>query len=160
MNFLVFYFIYKIIEMNKDFAKKIGEMMKISYSLIECSIKNCSEEKKKIMANKKTAALYIKYNTEQNIENKLKLLNKLNKNNIIYNYDKCVIKHCKNIFNDLMKILKSFINIIPETNPKRERLDKMIIELDILFNTSKLTKKQYKIYTKNITELLASIKST
>lgn len=143
--------------MDKDFAKKIGEMMKISFELMECSKKNCSEEKKKIMADKKTADLYLKYNLEKNKENKLKLLNALSKNNIIFEYDKCVIKHCKKIFNDLMKIIKSFVDILPKSNPKRDKIYKMAGELETLFNTSVLTKKQYKIYTKNIIELLDSI---
>ena len=36
---------------------------------------------------------------------------------------------CKKIFNDLMKLLRIFIFVIPDTNPKRHKLDKMITEL-------------------------------
>ena len=52
----------------------------------------CSKEKKKIMTNKKTASLYVVYNTEIDNDKKFKILNELSKSNIVYQYDKCVVK--------------------------------------------------------------------
>jgi len=146
--------------MDKEFAKKIGEMMKILFEISECSKKNCSAEKNKMMANKKTAELYNKFNAETNNENKIKLLNQIYKNNLIYKYDKCVVKHCNKIFNNFMKFLRSFISIIPSSNPKRAKLENMITELEKLFINENLSKAQYKIYTKNIAELMTSINSS
>ena len=146
--------------MSEDFSKKIGQLMKLSFELIDCSKKNCSKQKKKLMTNKKTGPLYIAYTTETDTHKKLKLLNELSKNNIAYQYDKCVVNHCKKIFKDLMKLLRTFISVIPHTNPKREKLDNMLTKLEKLFTTDKLTKKDYKIYTKNITELMGSLKSS
>ena len=77
------------------------------------------------MTNKKTGPLYIAYTTETDTHKKLKLLNELSKNNIAYQYDKCVVNHCKKIFKDLMKLLRTFISVIPHTNPKREKIDNL-----------------------------------
>jgi hypothetical protein len=147
-------------KMDKEFSEKIGEMMKIMFEISECSKKNCSAEKNKMMANKKTAELYNKYNRETNHENKIKLLNQIYKNNLIYKYNKCVVKHCKKIFNDYINFFRSFISIIPDSNSKRAKLENMITEIEKIFINDNLSKSQYKIYTKNIAELMSSITSS
>jgi hypothetical protein len=139
---------------------EISEIMKILFELVKCSNKNCSQQKKKINANKKTKDLYDKYNSEQNFKIKLKLANEISKNNIIYEYDKCVVKHCNNIFNDFIKILKiiAVSKIPPENSEKLKQFNKIVIELETLFSTSNLTKEKYETYAKNITELMESVK--
>jgi hypothetical protein len=141
-------------------SNKISEILKILFELVKCSNNNCLEQKKKINADKKTKDLYDKYNSEQNFKIKLKLTNEISKNNIIYEYDKCVIKHCNNIFNDFIKILKIIaVSKIPaENSEKLKQFNKIVIELETLFSTSDLTKKQFKTYAKNITELMESVK--
>jgi hypothetical protein len=146
--------------MNSDFSKKIGELMKISFELMECSKKNCSEQKEKIMANKKANSLFTNYNKETNINKKLKLANQYSRNNIIFEYTKCNVKYCKKIFSNLINLIKSVVSVIPENNPKRVNLNKMINELETLFKKDELTKKEYSIYIKNITKLMSSITST
>lgn len=145
--------------MNSDFSKKIGELMKISFELMECSKQNCSEQKEKIMANKKANSLFNNYNKETNIKKKLKLANQYSRNNIIYEYTKCNVKYCKKIFSDLINLIKSVISVLPENDQKRVTLDKMIIELETLFKKEELTKEELKIYIKNITKLMNSITS-
>lgn len=141
-------------------SDKFNEIFLILIELVKCSNKNCLQQKKKINADKKTKDLYDKYNSEQNFKIKLKLANEISKNNIIYEYDKCVVKHCNNIFNDFIKILKiiAVSKIPPENSEKLKQFNKIVIELETLFNTSDLTEKQYKTYAKNITELMESVK--
>jgi len=146
--------------MNSEFSKKIGELMKISFELMECSKQNCSEQKEKIMANKKANSLFNNYNKETDIKKKLKLANQYSRNNIIYEYTKCNVKYCKKIFSDLINLIKSFISVLPGNDQKRITLDKMITELETLFKKDELTKKEYNIYIKNITKLMSSITST
>ena len=146
--------------MNSEFSKKIGELMKISFELMECSKQNCSEQKEKIMANKKANSLFNNYNKETDIKKKLKLANQYSRNNIIYEYTKCNVKYCKKIFSDLINLIKSFISVLPENDQKRVNLNKMITELETLFKKDELTKKEYNIYIKNITKLMSSITST
>ena len=146
--------------MNSNFSKKIGELMKISFELLECSKQNCSEQKEKIMANKKANSLFTNYNKETDIKKKLKLANQYSRNNIIYEYTKCNVKYCKKIFSDLINLIKSFISVLPENDQKRVNLNKMITELETLFKKDELTKKEYNIYIKNITKLMSSITST
>jgi hypothetical protein len=145
--------------MDKEFSKKIGEMMKILFEISECSKKNCSVEKNKMMTNKKTAELYNKYTTETNNENKIKLLDEISKNNFIYKYNKCVVKHCKKIFNDYIKFYRSIITIISFSNPVRAKLENIITEIEKLFINDNLLKKDHKIYIKNMNELISSINS-
>jgi hypothetical protein len=146
--------------MNSNFSKKIGELMKISFELLECSKQNCSEQKEKIMANKKANSLFTNYNKETDIKKKLKLANQYSRNNIIYEYTKCNVKYCKKIFSDLLNLIKSVISVLPGNDQKRITLDKMIIELETLFKKEELTKEDLKIYIKNITKLMNSITST
>jgi hypothetical protein len=146
--------------MNSNFSKKIGELMKISFELLECSKENCSEQKEKIMANKKANSLFTNYNKETDIKKKLKLANQYSRNNIIYEYTKCNVKYCKKIFSDLLNLIKSVISVLPGNDQKRITLDKMIIELETLFKKEELTKEDLKIYIKNITKLMNSITST
>lgn len=143
----------------KNIQEKIGEMIKIMVEIVKCSKINCSAQENKMNTNKKTAALVKKYNTEPNNENKIKLINEISKNNLIYEYSKCVVKNCKKIFDDYIKFLKSFINILPDNNPKREKFEKFITELEKIFNSSKLSKSQFKISAKNIAELKSLITS-
>ena len=138
----------------------MSEIFLILIELVKCSKKNCSQQKKKINADKKTKDLYDKYNLEQNLKIKLKLANEISKNNIIYEYGKCVVKHCNNIFNDFIKILKiiAVSKIPPENSAKLKQFNKIVIELETLFNTSDLTVEKYETYAKNITELMESVK--
>lgn len=143
--------------MNKDFAKKMDEITKIAFELIKCSNQNCTAQKNKMMANKKAATLYIKYKTESNRENKIKLLDEIYKNKIIYEYNKCMIKNCKTIYNDIIKFLRSLIAIIPHTNPISKELENMITELEKIYNKDNLTQNEFKIFGKNVAKLMSAI---
>jgi uncharacterized protein YqgQ len=143
--------------MSKEFSEKMGEMIKIMFELNECAKKNCSSEKNNIMANKKTAELYIKYTTETNNENKIKLLNQIYKNNIIHDYNKCMIKNCKTIYNDIIKFLRSLNIATSQDNKINEDIETMINEIEKLYNKSNLTKKDYNTISKNIVTLMTSI---
>jgi hypothetical protein len=145
---------------NKNFKKIIVKVMTLSFEVMQCTKQNCSAQKEKIMANKNANSLFTKFNKETNIDKKLKLTNKYTKNTIIYEYTKCIIKYCNKMLNDIMNLLKSIISILPENNPKRLKLDNMIAELKILLKTNELTKKEFKKYIENITELMTTIKST
>jgi uncharacterized protein YjcR len=145
--------------LNKNLIN-IFKMVAILSDMVECAKKNCSEQKEKIMANKKANSLFNNYNKETDIKKKLKLANQYSRNNIIYEYTKCNVKYCKKIFSDLINLIKSFISVLPENDQKRVNLNKMITELETLFKKDELTKKEYNIYIKNITKLMSSITST
>ncbi len=91
--------------MDKTQMKKIGEMMSILFSLMECSKKNCIKEKQEIEKNKDLVAKKARINLTTDVNERVKLINELSKNNTIFKYDKCVFKYCKEI---LKKIIKSF----------------------------------------------------
>ena len=144
--------------MDSTQAKKIGEMMSILFSLMECSKKNCLKEKQEVEKNKELYAKYLKLNTITDTNEKLKLMNELSKNNIIFKYDKCVFKFCKEILKKLINMLKTFASNIPKTSPKYNTINKMINELDILFKKTNYTKKEHKIFITNFTQIMKEMK--
>lgn len=143
--------------LNKNLIN-IFKMVAILSDMVECAKKNCSEQKEKIMADNKTAALYKSYNFEKNINNKLILTKKYSENDIIYDYNKCRIKNCTKILNNLMILFRSIIDTLSINDEKRTELNKMIVELETLFKKKELTKEEFKIYLKNITVLMNNIK--
>jgi hypothetical protein len=48
-----------------------------------------------MLTDKKAANLYNDFSMLKDIERKLKLMNEFTDNKIIYEYEKCVFKHCK-----------------------------------------------------------------
>ena len=144
--------------MDSKQAKKIGEMMSILYSLMECSKKNCLKEKQAIEKNKDLIAKKARLNLTTDLNEKAKLINELSKNNIIYKYDKCVFKYCKEIFKNLINMFKTLASNIPKTNPKDNAIDKIINELDIIFNKSNYTKKDHKLFITNFTQIMKEMR--
>ena len=142
---------------NEALKKNVFKMLAITFELSECA-KNCSEQKNNMMADKKTAELYTNYKAEKDIQKKLNLGKEYGENKLIYKYNKCLMKHCNKIISDVIKLFRSIISAIPENDPTRKKLDKMIDELEILLKKKELTKKEYKTYIKNMAELIVIIK--
>lgn len=153
----------KIANKNKGLNKNlinIFKMIAISSDLVECTKKHCLEQKNKIMEDKETVILYKNYKSEKNIDKKLIFAQQYSENDIIYNYNKCLIKNCTKILNDFMIFLRSMIDTLTIKNEERIELNKMIVELETLFKKKELTKEEFKIYNNNITVLLNIIKSS
>jgi hypothetical protein len=145
--------------LNKNLIN-IFKMVAILSDMVECAKKNCSEQKEKIMADNKTATLYNNYNFEKHINNKLILAEQYSENDIIYDYNKCRIKNCTKILNNLMILFRSIIDTLSITDEKRGELNKMIVELETLFKKKELSKEEFKMYVKNITVLMSNIKQS
>jgi hypothetical protein len=139
-------------------AKKIGEMISILLSVMECSKKNCMKEKQAIEKNKDLIAKKTRLNLTTDVNEKTKLINELSKNNAIYKYDKCVLKNCKEIFKKLINIFKIIASDIDKTTPKYNTINKMINELNILFGKINYTKEDHKIFMTNFTEIMKELK--
>lgn len=144
--------------MDSKQAKKIGEMMSILFSLMECSKKNCLKEKQAIEKNKDLNAKNTRLNLTTDVNEKAKLINELSKNNTIYKYDKCVFKYCKEILKKIINMFLTIASNIPKTNPKYNTINKMINELDILFKKSNYTKKDHKLFITNFTQIMKEMK--
>jgi hypothetical protein len=72
--------------------------MRETTKLQACSSKNCSDLKMKLMNDKKYIAIDAKYKSEKNEKKKDKLLDTISKNELLYNYNKCILNNCKKIF--------------------------------------------------------------
>lgn len=144
--------------MNKSDAINLEELMKIAFQLMECSKKHCAAQKKKIMANKEMAELYMQYNLEQNLDKKMELFKKLNKKNVVYKYDVCILKNCKETLRGIINIIKLHVDKIPKSNPNYEKVHKIINVLTAMIDSPRqISKKQYVIYEKDMNELMSSI---
>ena len=137
--------------MNKEFPKNINEMMNIVFSLMECSKKNCLEKKKKLLADKELVIKYKEAELIKDREQKIKVLTELGKNNLLYEYDKCVIKNCKRILIDLINIFKKNMEYIPNINSK---FNKLIKDNELILKKKDLTKKDQIIFYANMAELM------
>ena len=144
--------------MNKSEVFDIKEMFKIAFKMMECSKKHCSNQKKKIMNNKETADLYMQYSFEKDPAKKMKLFKELNKKNLLYKYDTCIIKHCKVIMKELIAIIKVIFDKMPKSNPDYDKLHKMIATINAIIDTPRqISKKQYDTYIKDMNEIMSSI---
>jgi hypothetical protein len=144
--------------MNKSEALNLKEMFSVAFKMMECSKKHCSNQKKKLMANKETADLYMRYTLEQDAAKKMQLFKELNKKNILYKYDTCIIKHCKVIMKELIAIIKIQFDKLPKSNPNYDKLHKMITTINAIIDTPRqISKKQYDIYVKDMNEIMSSI---
>jgi hypothetical protein len=141
--------------MSKNLENKMDKLINIFTIADKCVTKNCSQQKNNIMADKKASNLYHDFTMLKDIDRKIKLMNEYTDNKIIYEYEKCVFNHCKKIYYDLIKLLKSLLTEIPYSNPKRAELENMIIEIETSLNkNTSFTKKEYKMYIINISKLL------
>ena len=132
---------------------KLNDIMKASISLLECSNKNCIEHKKKLMANKELYEKYMAYNKEFDKTKKLQILTDLAKHNIMFEYNKCILKNCKNMYKELMILTSSIFEKIPKTDPNYNKLNKIFDHYKKIINKHNLTIKDYNLLQKYVIEL-------
>jgi len=143
--------------MAEQFAKKFGEIMKLSLLLMTCASGKCKEQKENAIKNEELVKRYNQYKLEQDKAKKLKLLGEINDNAIMYELNTCVIKNCNTLVKNLMKTLKSILSIVPKTSPRYEKMHAVINEMEILIKKKKLTETEYKAHINNINKVLATL---
>lgn len=143
--------------MNKQ-LELITDIMSSVILLAKCSKTNCLEQKKRLEANKILFEKYKNVKNEPNKQKRDKIINELHKDNIIYEYDKCIIKHCKKMYLDIIIIIKKYVNALPPNNPARIKLNTIFIELDKLLNKPNLTKKEYVEFFKYSSDLMQNMR--
>jgi hypothetical protein len=75
----------------------------------------------------------------------------------MYELNTCVMKNCKKLVNELLKNLKAFLNIIPTTSPKYDKIRAIINEIEKVIKARKITEIKYNNHIKNINDILKSI---
>ena len=135
--------------MDKKAFNDLYKLMRETSKLQTCSSKNCSDLKIKLMNDK--------YKSEKNEKKKDKLLDTISKNELLYNYNKCILNNCKKIFKKFFNIIKVVLDKIPKSHPDYDKLHKMIGELDNFYKLKDITKEQHEIYVKNIEKLMTTI---
>lgn len=146
--------------MDKDFSKNINKMLKLSVNMSMCSSKKCEELKIKLAKDKQYLTNYLKYKTEINAQKKEKLLEELSNNELLYKYNKCIIKNCKKISKQLLHSIKLILDKLPKNHPKYKELHKMIHELKDLYNiydSNNITKEQNKVFLEKSGKLFDAI---
>ena len=145
--------------MDKDKVKEnVLKLMKTTGELTACYSKNCGVLKIKLMDDKEYLALNTQYIKMKQSKKKDKLLDKLNENEVLYNYNRCILKNCKNIYKNLLNIMKINLSTIPKTNHKYKEANDIISELEKLMNSKEvLTKEENKLYLKNSRNLASKM---
>ena len=143
--------------MEKVFGENFGQMITLAMLLMKCASKKCTKQTANAVINKDLAAKYAQFKVEQNKAVKLRLLGEINESQIMYELNTCVMKNCKKLVKDLVKKLKAFLNIVPKTSPKYDRMHAVINEIEKVVNASKLTELKYNKHIKNINDILATL---
>ena len=143
--------------MDKDNVKEnVLKLMKTTGELTACYSKNCGVLKIKLMDDKEYLALNTEYKNMKPTEKKDNLLDKLNENEVLYNYNKCILKNCKNIYKNLLNIMKINLKTLPKTNHEYKEANDIISELEKLMNSKEVfTKEVNKLFLKNSRNLAA-----
>lgn len=143
--------------MEKVFGENFGQMISLTMLLMKCASQKCTKQTANAVINKDLAAKYAQFKVEQNKAIKLRLLGEINESQIMYELNTCVMKNCKKLVKDLLKKLKAFLNIIPKTSLKYDRMHAVINEIEKVVNMSKLTETQYNKHIKNINDILSTL---
>lgn len=143
--------------MEKVFGENFGKMISLTMLLMKCASQKCTKQTANAVIDKDLAAKYAQFKVEQNKAIKLRLLGEINESQIMYELNTCVMKNCKKLVKDLLKKLKAFLNIIPKTSLKYDRMHAVINEIEKVVNMSKLTETQYNKHIKNINDILATL---
>ena len=145
---------------NKKFNQNISKLMKKTAELATCYSNKCGVLKNKLEEDKDYMTTIIQSITMNKSKKKDKLLDKLSKNELLYNYNKCILKNCKKIYKNLLNIIKINLNILPKTYPKYKEMIYYISELEKLINSKTLlTKEENKLFIKNSHNLMSTFMS-
>jgi hypothetical protein len=142
---------------NKKLNENVSKLMKKTAELATCYSNKCGVLKNKLEEDKDYMSSIIQSITMNKSKKKDKLLDKLSKNELLYNYNKCILKNCKKIYKNLLNILKININILHKTYPKYKEMNYYISELEKLINVKTLlTKEENKLFIKNSHNLMST----
>lgn len=127
--------------------------------LAKCSKDNCLEQKKRLESNKILFEKYKHVKNEPDKQKRNKIINELHKDNIIYEYDKCIIKNCKKMYKDIITIIQKYVDSLPHNNPRHLKINTILKELDKLINKPNFTKKEYVKFLIYSSDLMDNLKN-
>jgi hypothetical protein len=107
-----------------------NKMFGVIANLSTCSAKKCGDARKKMMENKNVYQQYLIANSEIDIKKKQKLLNDIYKNKLVYDYNNCIFNNCKNMYKDLVKVFKTFIEIAPFSKENKNKINDYLIKIE------------------------------
>ena len=145
--------------MDKKQTKEIQDMMNITLSLMNCSKDKCMIQKNEILKNMDIVKKYAKLNYITDKNEITKIVNQLGKNNIVFEYEKCVFNNCKKILKNLINMLQLFVvTNLPETDKKYKKITTLLNKLSIIINKKEYTIKDNNEFIKNNILLMNEMK--
>ena len=93
--------------------KELNELMTIALTLIKCSKEKCTTTQQKMMQDKEILKEIIVVNLESNLAKKKNLIEKLNKNKLVYENNKCILNNCLEIYKKLLIIVNTAFTKLP-----------------------------------------------
>lgn len=136
--------------------KLLNEIKTIIVTMAMCAFDNCKETRKKINDNLKIEDKFKNAMFENDVNKKNKLLTEIYKNKLVYNYNKCIIKNCKIIYNDFLDKIEKIINIPQFPKNKKEQINNYLKDIKTIFKSKKTNIKTINIIIKN-SEIIGKI---
>lgn len=143
--------------MEKTFGENFGQMITLVMLLMKCASKQCTKQMANAVINKDLAAKFAQFKVEENKAIKLRLLGEINESQIMYELNTCIMKNCKKLVKDLVNKLKEFLNIVPKSSPKYDRMHSVINEIEMLVKARAITEAKYNKHIKNINNILMTL---
>jgi hypothetical protein len=136
--------------------KLLNEIKTIIVTMAMCAFDNCKETRKKINDNLKIEDKFKNAMFENDVNKKNKLLTEIYKNKLVYNYNKCIIKNCKIIYNDFLDKIEKIISIPQFPKNKKEQINNYLKDIKTIFKSKKTNIKTINIIIKN-SEIIGKI---
>lgn len=141
----------------QKYGKMISELITKYMMVIKCATDNCKTEINKAGTDKKLLEKVKKFSLEQNKPAKLKMLFELSNNNNMYNINKCAINKCTSAINDFITVFKSYLELMPKTNPSYNKLQEVITIIESMITSTNLTKRQYNLNIRKINTIISTL---
>jgi hypothetical protein len=136
--------------------KLLNEIKTLIVTMAMCAFDNCKETRKKINDNLKIENKFKNAMFENDVNKKDELLTEIYKNKLVLNYNKCIIKNCKIIYNDFLNKIEKIINIPQFPKNKKEKINNYLKDIKTIFKSKKTNIKIINTIIKN-SELIGKI---
>jgi hypothetical protein len=137
-------------------VKLLNEIKTLIVSMAMCAFDNCKETRKKINDNLKIENKFKNAMFENNVNKKDKLLTEIYKNKLVYNYNKCIFKNCKIIYDSFLDKIEKIIIIPQFSKTKKEKINKYLKDIKTIFKSKKIDIKTINTIIKN-SEMIGKI---
>lgn len=142
--------------MNEKFVKDLSLLLDASSKLTLCAKAKCAKTLETLNSNTEFKIQMLKIIGTKNLKDKTSLITKLVEHSDVINHNKCIYKHCKQVYMDLLNILiKVFDKFANDKEFKTKKvfphleMSKILNEIKTIIQKKTLTTPDFKKLQKN-----------